>query len=104
MTEGLFLIDKDNVPKRMEPRTFRSEDEFQALVAKFPELLTDADFGEGTSRKWLLITREAMIPDKSDASGRWSLDHLFLDQDGVPTLVELKRASDTQGGTHRGMA
>jgi hypothetical protein len=45
MTEGLFLIDKDNAPKRMEARTFESEDEFQALIAKFPDLLTDADFG-----------------------------------------------------------
>ena len=94
MAEGLFLIDQDDVPKRMQPRPFDTEDEFQALVAKFPALLTDADFGEGSPRKWLLITREAMVPDKSDGSGRWSSDHLFLDQDGVPTLVELKRASD----------
>lgn len=86
MTEGLFLIDKDNVPKRMEPRSFDSEDEFQLLIAKFPDLLTDADFGEGSPRKWLLVTREAMVPDRSDGSGRWSLDHLFLDPDGVPTL------------------
>jgi hypothetical protein len=27
---------------------------------------------------------------------RWSLDHLFLDQDGVPTLVEVKRGTDTR--------
>jgi hypothetical protein len=97
MTEGLFLIDNDNAPKRMQPSPFGTEDEFQALVAKFPALLTDADFGEDSPRKWLLITREAMVPDKPDGSGRWSLDHLFLDQDGVPTLVELKRASDTRG-------
>jgi hypothetical protein len=96
MAEGLFLIDKDNAPRRMEPRAFETENEFQELLAKFPALLTDADFGEGSPRKWLLITREAMVPDKSDGSGRWSLDHLFLDQDGVPTLVELKRASDTR--------
>jgi hypothetical protein len=80
----------------MEPRAFESEDAFQALLAKFPELLTDADFGEGSPRRWLLIAREAMVPDKSDGSGRWSLDHLFLDQDGVPTLVEIKRATDTR--------
>ena len=28
--------------------------------------------------------------------GRWSLDHLFLDQDGIPTLVEVKRGTDTR--------
>src|SRR4051794_12230288 len=29
-------------------------------------------------------------------SSRWSLDHLFVDQEGVPTLVEVKRSSDTR--------
>ena len=27
---------------------------------------------------------------------RWSLDHLFLDQEGIPTLVEVKRGTDTR--------
>ncbi len=34
--------------------------------------------------------------DSEDATGRWSVDHLFLDQDAVPTLVEVKRSSDTR--------
>ena len=29
-------------------------------------------------------------------SDRGSLDHLFLDQDAVPTLVEVKRSENTQ--------
>jgi hypothetical protein len=96
MTEGLFLLDQDSKPKRLAPAEFKTEDEFQRLLAQFPELLTDADFGEASPRKWLLVTREAMVPDAEDGSGRWSLDHLFLDQDGIPTLVEMKRASDTR--------
>ncbi|HEV2970208.1 MAG TPA: hypothetical protein VGY55_09475 [Pirellulales bacterium] len=36
------------------------------------------------------------IPDEEGGSGRWSLDHLFLDQDGIPTLVEVKRSNDTR--------
>lgn len=36
------------------------------------------------------------VPDDVDDEGRWSLDHLFLDQDGVPTLVECKRATDSR--------
>lgn len=96
MTEGLFLINGDEPLTRLQPAEFEREDVFQALLARFPELLTDADFGEGEPRKWLLVTREAMVPAEADGSGRWSLDHLFLDQDGVPTLVEIKRASDTR--------
>jgi hypothetical protein len=36
------------------------------------------------------------VPDSAIAAARWSLDHLFLDQDGVPTLVEVKRNTDTR--------
>ncbi len=49
--------------------------------------------------KWwqvLLVTREMFVPDEEDGAGRWSLDHLFLDQDAVPTLVEVKRSTDTR--------
>ncbi len=95
MPESLFLIGKDNSPKRMAAVEYETEDVFQEMLARFPELLTDADFGEGTPRRWMLVTREAAIPDKEEGSRRWSLDHLFLDQDGVPTLVEVKRATDT---------
>jgi hypothetical protein len=36
------------------------------------------------------------VPAEEDGAGRWSLDHLFLDQDAVATLVEVKRSSDTR--------
>ena len=36
------------------------------------------------------------VPDSADGTGRWSLDHLFVDQDGIPTFVECKRAVDTR--------
>ena len=46
-------------------------------------------------RRWLLVKRELAIPGEA-ASSWWSLDHLFLDQDGIPTFVECKRSSDTR--------
>jgi hypothetical protein len=36
------------------------------------------------------------VPGEEAGNGRWSLDHLFLDQDGIPTLVEVKRSTDTR--------
>jgi hypothetical protein len=36
------------------------------------------------------------VPDPSGLGDRWSLDHLYLDQDGIPTFVECKRATDTR--------
>jgi hypothetical protein len=32
--------------------------------------------------------------EEGDERTRWSLDHLFIDGDGVPTLVRVKRTSD----------
>ena len=62
----------------------------QALVARYPELITDGD-GD-----LLLIRREHPISDSMDSGGRWSLDHLFVTRDAIPVLVELKRAVDTR--------
>ena len=31
-----------------------------------------------------------------DGVERWSVDHLLLDQDAIPTLVEVKRSSDSR--------
>jgi len=45
----------------------------------------------------LLIRREAAVSDVEDGGPRWSLDHLYIDAAGVPTLVEVKRSSDTRG-------
>lgn len=36
------------------------------------------------------------LASEEDGGSRWALDHLFLDQDAVPTLVEVKRSSDTR--------
>lgn len=46
-------------------------------------------------RRFLLVCREAPVADQYGA-GRWSLDHLFVDQDAIPTLVEVKRSSDSR--------
>ena len=47
-------------------------------------------------RRWLLVKREQGVPDKEDSASRWSVDHVFVDQDAVPTLVEVKRSTDTR--------
>ncbi len=36
------------------------------------------------------------VPDKVDGANRWSLDHLFVDQDAIPTLVEVKQSKNTE--------
>ena len=92
----IFLIADGGDLVELEQQEYSSEDQLQDLLARFPSLLPGDDFDPSAPRRWLLVSREAGIPGESDGGDRWSLDHLFLDQDGVPTLVEVKRSSDTR--------
>jgi hypothetical protein len=78
----------------MTEAPFDAEEVLQALIGQHPEMLTDETAGQGAL---LLVRREAAVSDQEDAGGRWSLDHLYVDRHGVPTLVEVKRSSDTRG-------
>ncbi len=78
----------------MAEKPYDDEAALQALIAQHPEVLADEDAGQGPL---LLVRREAVVSDQDEGGGRWSLDHLYLDAQGVPTLVEAKRSSDTRG-------
>lgn len=92
---GIFLIDdKTDALVEMNEQQYDSEEILQILLAKYPDLLAGDQMDSTNPRKWLLIMREAKV--QSDDSARWSVDHLFLDQDGIPTLVEVKRSADTR--------
>src|SRR5262245_12237520 len=97
MTDRIFLFRDDNQPVPMGSSPFEAEVVLQELLARAPDLLAGITEGAATPRRWALVSREQGVPDADDAADRWSLDHLFLDQDGIPTLVEVKRASDERG-------
>ena len=62
----------------------------------YPSLLAGDQIDPIQPRRWLLIAREAGVPGEQGGGGRWAVDHLFLDKDAAPTLVEVKRSSDTR--------
>ncbi len=78
----------------MVEQPYESEDALQALLADYPDLLA-GDQADGEPRRWLLLAREAPLGD-ADRDARWSVDHLFVDQDAIPTIVEVKRSDDTR--------
>lgn len=80
----------------LEEAPYELEEVLQKLLAEHPDLLAGEQMTPESPRRWLLVRREAGVPDEEGAVGRWAVDHLFLDQDGVPTLVEVKRSSDTR--------
>lgn len=97
MNDGMFIVRDDGTLVPMRAMPFESEDLFQTLLATHPSLLAGEAVDPLRPRRWLLVAREQAVPGEEGGAGRWSLDHLFVDQDGVPTLVEVKRASDTRG-------
>jgi hypothetical protein len=90
---SIFLVGHDNQLTELNRTDYDSEDLFQRLLGDHPAMLRLAGGPEG---KLLLIRREQPVPDALNGSDRWSLDHLFLDRQGVPVLVEVKQASDTR--------
>lgn len=96
MNGGISLLRGDDELVEMHETPYEAEEVLQALIARFPSLLAGDQYTGAAPRRWLLVGREAALPDDQDAAGRWSVDHLFLDQDAVPTIVEVKRRSDTR--------
>lgn len=88
-------LEREDKLIEMTKRRCDAEDVLQSLIATYPNLLAGEEHPNERTRL-VLIEREVSIADSPDAAGRWSLDHLFVDQDGVPTLVEVKRSSDTR--------
>jgi hypothetical protein len=92
----IYLLKEDSTLLAMEEALYDSESLLQKLLADHPDLLAGDQINVEEPRRWLLVTREMAVPGEQDGAGRWSLDHLFLDQEAVPTLVEVKRSSDTR--------
>jgi len=84
----------DLVPVAAAP--YEAEAVLQELLEHHPQLLAGYQMSRGDPRRFLLVCREAPVADHEGGGGRWSIDHLFLDQDATPTLVEVKRSSDTR--------
>jgi len=93
---GIYLIQEGGGLIEMPERPYEAEDILQRLLADYPNLLAGDQIDRASPRRWLLVSREAAVPGEEGGAGRWSLDHLFLDQDAVPTLVEVKRSTDTR--------
>jgi hypothetical protein len=96
MSNGIYLVRDDGDFIEMRAAPYASEDLLQRLLATHPSLVAGDQVDPNSPRRWLLIAREQGVPDEEGGDGRWSLDHLFIDQDAVPTLVEVKRATDTR--------
>ncbi len=96
MSSGIFIIQEGDNLIELNEKDYDSEAILQSLLARHPSLLAGKQIDSNAPRRWLLISREMPIPLQEGGGGWMSLDHLFLDQDAIPTFVEVKRSSDTR--------
>jgi hypothetical protein len=96
VTDLVYLVGADGSLAEAVGAPYGAEAEIQELLAANIHLLPGSQIDPEDPRRWLLVKREAGVPDRAGGGGWWSVDHLAVDQDAVPTFVEVKRASDTR--------
>ena len=96
MAESANHLNEQEDIEPMTEKPFTEEKILQELVAERPELLPCEQMSPDDPRRWILIKQEQGIPGTEGGSIRWSLDLLLIDQDAIPTLVEVKRSSNSE--------
>lgn len=95
MSNVIFLKGQNNMIELKET-PYESEDIFQALIEQYPAILDGSQINPDDPCRWILISRELGVPCEAGGCDRWFLDHLFIDQNSIPTFVEVKRSNDTR--------
>ena len=90
MAERIWIRGHEGGLEGLQEKTFGSEFQLQELIAEHPELIDGEQIRPDDARRWILVDREKGIAETADTGARWSLDHLIIDQDARPTLVEVK--------------
>ena len=80
----------------LEEEEFSTEDELQKLIADHPELLDGKQIQPDDPRRWVVVSREMGIAETAGGGAHWAIDLLIVDQDAVPTLVEVKLGSNRE--------
>lgn len=94
--DTIFLLSSEGRLDEIPYRPYQTEHLLQELIDQHPELLVGEQIDPDNPPRWLMVQREAGIPDSDGGYDRWSIDHVLLDQHGRPTLVEVKRSTDTR--------
>lgn len=93
MSKLFFMNDKSAC--EMSAGQFEKEADLQKIIADNPNLLVRS-YDDMQVSKYYLVEREFGVPVMDGSGNEYSLDHLMVDDAGVPVLVEVKRSSDTR--------
>jgi hypothetical protein len=84
----VFHLDPDGSLLSMTASAYLNEERLHELVQMHPDLLGDEQLQPGSPRRWAVV-----LPSGPGSAGRSGVS-LYLDQDGVPTLVSVRRAAE----------
>ena len=93
MDRKMYILNGKNA-KEMPEHRYEEEADLQELIANNPNLVARAWGGQ--EHQIYLICREMISQASEDEGNSFSLDHLLVDDEGVPILVEVKRSTDTR--------
>ena len=98
MSDRIFLIQSDSSrkPQSLDHQPYCLESELHELLIENPNLIDGEIIDNQSPRKWIRVKAEKGIAASNTTREQWSLDLLLLDQDGIPTLVEVKLAKNRE--------
>ena len=94
MVGKIYMIKEDGDLLPMNEKKHARELDFQKLIKKYPDLIPGDQIDSENPRRWLFVGEEVYFPTLE--GGGLKLDLLFFNQDGIPTLVELKKSDNNE--------
>lgn len=93
MGANLYFMSGDRAISMSEHR-YEHESILQKIIADNPNLLLRDTDPDGS--RLMLVDREFDMAEGDDSYASYYLDHLLVDQSGMPVLVEVKKSSNPQ--------
>jgi hypothetical protein len=88
---NVFTIDASGALKELIPSSCEKESILESLIAEYPRILGTDTGSLDDDLRWMLIDRQFRLPGT-----RLLIDLLFVDQNGIPTIVEVKLAANPE--------
>ena len=95
MGNKLYFVTSKKEAMIMTKEKYEFESDLQEIIEKNPHLLI-REWGGTDDHKLYLVKREKIVWVPADSGNSFSIDHLLVDDECVPTLVEVKRSEDTR--------
>ncbi len=91
---AIYQIKENGQLAEMKPQSGDSAHSLKQLLADNPSLLAGEQIDPFDPRRWLSIATQLPITSTVYDQERGVVDHLFVDQDAMPTLVQVVTSND----------